>query len=413
MSALRFPICTAFLAVTTICLAVPAQKPEEFQDRRARLGEQLEPGQVIVLRGRSGREAGLRPSGFRQSDNFFYLTGMTEAGGALVLGADGKEALYGNTGRRQGTDSWNVVPAGLQAAGTIAGITELRTMANLEEDVSRLEAVSERNTNSLIHRMRRVKSPAEIELLRKAIDITNAAHREVMRAAQAGMYEYQLQAILEHVFFMNGAERVGFASIVGSGPNTCILHWSENTRKIEANEVVVVDIGAEYGMYTADVTRTIPISGKFTDRQRRIYEIVLRANEAGIAMVAPGISMRVINARVNDILMEGLMDVGLIESKDRSSLRQYYYHGLSHSLGLNVHDVGGLGTLEAGMVLTIEPGLYIREEAIGFRIEDDVLVTADGHELLTADAPKTVEDIEAIMAEPGIDFSRYMIIRDR
>ncbi len=123
--------------------------------------------------------------------------------------------------------------------------------------------------------------------------------------------------------------------------------------------------------------------------------------------------MREINARVDSILMDGLMDVGLIETKDRASLRQYYYHGLSHSLGLNVHDVGGLGTLEEGMVLTIEPGLYLREEAIGFRIEDDVLVTADGHELLTADAPKTVEDIEAIMAEPGIDFSRYMIIRDR
>ena len=231
--------------------------------------------------------------------------------------------------------------------------------------------------------------------------------------AQPGMYEYQLQAILEHVFFMNGAERVGFASIVGSGPNATVLHWSQNTRKTEPNEVVVVDIGAEKGMYTADVTRTIPISGRFTERQRDIYEIVLAANQAGIAMVAPGVSMRDINAKVNDILMQGLVKVGLLETEDRDGLRKYYYHGLSHSLGLNVHDVGGLGTLEPGMVLTIEPGLYIREEAIGFRIEDDVLVTETGHEELTTSAPKTVADIEAMMAEPGMDFSRYIIIKDR
>jgi Xaa-Pro aminopeptidase len=404
------------LAVTLLLVpALPGQGPGEFQRRRTELRKRLEPGQAIVLVGETGREADLQPSGFRQGDNFFYLTGMTEAGGALVITQDGGETLFGNAGQRQGSDSWNAVPAGLQAAGTAGGIANLSPMGALDQAVEALggAVLSERDTRSLIHQMRRYKSAAEIELLRKAIDITCAAHREVMRSAQAGMYEYQLQSILEHVFFMNGAERVGFASIVGSGPNTTVLHWSANTRKIGPNDVVVVDIGAEYGMYTADVTRTIPISGKFTARQRSIYEIVLAANQAGIAMVAPGVAWREITAKVDDILMEGLVEVGLMESKDRRALRQYYYHGLGHGLGLNVHDVGGLGTLEAGMVLTIEPGLYIREEAMGFRIEDDILVTETGHELLTASAPKTVGAIEGMMEESGMDFSRYMVIREK
>jgi Xaa-Pro aminopeptidase len=226
------------------------------------------------------------------------------------------------------------------------------------------------------------------------------------------MFEYQIQSIIEHVFSVNGAARPGFSTIVGSGRNSCILHWSTNNRKTEPGDLVVMDIGAEYEMYTADITRTVPISGTFSKRQRDVYEVVLKANEEAIAMVAPGVNMSDINARVNDVLAEGLIALGLI--KDKSGLRQYYTHGLSHSVGLQVHDLGGantVGVLKPGMVITIEPGLYIPAESLGVRIEDDVVVTETGHEVITSGAPKSVAEVERLMKEPGMDFSRYLVNR--
>jgi len=258
--------------------------------------------------------------------------------------------------------------------------------------------------------LRPVKSADEIATLKIAAEITAAAEREAMRSARPGMFEYQIQSVIEHVFSVNGASRPGFSTIVGSGKNSCILHWSANTRKTEPGDVVVMDIGAEYGMYTADITRTIPISGTFTRRQRDVYEVVLKANEAAIAMVAPGVSMADINAKVNDVLAEGLIALGLI--KDKGGLRQYYTHGLSHSVGLQVHDLGGantVGVLKPGMVITIEPGLYIPAENLGVRIEDDVVVTETGHDVITAGAPKSVADVEKLMKEAGTEFARYLI----
>jgi len=258
--------------------------------------------------------------------------------------------------------------------------------------------------------LRPVKSPDEIATLRIAAEITAAAEREAMRSAKPGMFEYQIQSVIEHVFSVNGAPRPGFSTIVGSGKNSCILHWSANTRKTEPGDVVVMDIGAEYGMYTGDITRTIPISGTFTKRQRDVYTIVLKANEEAIKMVAPGVNMTDINNKVNDVLTEGLVALGLI--KDKSGLRQYYTHGLSHTIGLQVHDLGGantVGVLQPGMVITIEPGLYIPAENLGVRIEDDVLVTETGHDVITSGAPKAVADVEKLMKEPGMDFSRYLV----
>ena len=270
-----------------------------------------------------------------------------------------------------------------------------------------------RTTSSLIAPFRMIKSAAEIDLLKTAAAITAEAQKEAARTARPGLFEYQIEAVIEHVFMVNGAMRPGFSTIVGSGPNSCILHWSENTRQAVAGDLAVLDIGAEYNMYTADITRTIPISGKFTDRQKAVYEVVLRANQAAIDMVGPGVKMADVNAKVNDILAEGLVALGLI--KDKTGLRQYYTHGLSHPIGLQVHDVTGGGgqtlggTLQPGMVITIEPGIYIREEGLGVRIEDDVLVTETGREVITAAAPKTVAEIEALMKQEGMDFGRYLI----
>jgi Xaa-Pro aminopeptidase len=260
----------------------------------------------------------------------------------------------------------------------------------------------------LVNELRRVKSPQEIEHVRAAVAITAAAQREAMRAAAPGMYEYQLQSIVEHVFSINGATRPAFASIVGSGPNGIVLHWSENSRQTEPGDLVVMDIGAEYRRYAADITRTIPVSGTFTPRQKAIYETVLRANEAAIEMVGPGVRVRDIAAKVEEILGQGLLALGLIT--DVKDLRKYFTHGLSHGVGLAVHDPSA-AVLEPGVILTIEPGLYVPEERTGVRIEDTVLVTTAGRDVLSAGAPKKVADVEALMKERGIDFSRYLVGR--
>jgi Xaa-Pro aminopeptidase len=260
----------------------------------------------------------------------------------------------------------------------------------------------------LVAPLRAVKSAQEIDLVRTAVAITAAAQREAMRAAAPGMYEYQLQSIIEHVFSINGATRTAFATNVGSGPNGIILHWSENSRQTRSGDMVVMDIGAEYQRYAADITRTIPVSGTFTPRQKAIYETVLRANEAAIEMIAPGVRMRDINAKVDEVLGQGLIALGLIT--DVKDLRKYYTHGLSHGVGLAVHDMSA-AVLEPGVILTIEPGLYVPEEQTGVRIEDTVLVTATGREVLSAGAPKKVAEVEALMKERGIDYSRYLVGR--
>jgi Xaa-Pro aminopeptidase len=223
------------------------------------------------------------------------------------------------------------------------------------------------------------------------------------------MYEYELQAVIEYCFAKNGAEYQGFPSIVGSGPNSCILHYEANRRKMQDGDVVVMDIGAEVEGYSADVTRTIPVKGTFSQAQREIYEIVLRANEESIKEFKPGASPTSPSQKAYDIIAEGLMKLGITKNKDDA--RTYYMHGLSHHIGLDVHDPGPWGKPYApGMILTDEPGIYIPEGSpcdkkywnIGVRIEDDVLITPEGNRVLSAGAPKSVKDIESLAKKKGL-----------
>ena len=209
------------------------------------------------------------------------------------------------------------------------------------------------------------------------------------------MYEYELEAILEYTFKKNGARRSGFCPIIGSGPFSCILHYNKNDRKTNPGELVVIDIGAEYKMYTADITRTIPISGKFSQRQKEIYNIVLKAHDEAISLIKPGIRKNEIHNKAVDIISDGLVNLGLI--KDKKEYKKYYMHGTSHPIGLDVHDPSVSRILKPGMIITIEPGIYIREENLGIRIEDDVLVTETGYEILSKDTPVTIEEIENLM----------------
>jgi Xaa-Pro aminopeptidase len=425
-----------------------AQSPVELQQRRQAVRARMEPNSVLILR------SGLKPEEgpYRQENNLYYLTGISSPETFLILYAESstggparptgpaasqKEILFwASPGTRADVtqqlekEGFDVVrkPADFPAAleRTLLGNApvvyldyqksrNLTLPLTVDEELLRRArergaTFMVRSTGTLIDPLRRIKSPAEMDILRTAAAITAEALKEVMRSARPGFYEYQFQSIIEYVFAFNGATRPGFATIAGSGPNSCILHWSENTRQTKLGDLTVLDVGAEFHMYTADITRTIPLGGTYSKRQRDLYEVVLQANQAAIEMVAPGVDMRDINTRVNDILAGGLIRLGLI--KDAGGLRQYYTHGLSHSIGLKVHDVGALGKLERGMVITIEPGLYLPAEELGIRIEDDVIVTEGGHEVITGGVPKLVPEIEALMKQgSSLNFERFLIKR--
>lgn len=244
----------------------------------------------------------------------------------------------------------------------------------------------------IMTRLREIKSQEELKLMQKAIDITCDAHIQAMRNARPGMYEYELEAIIEYVFKRSGAQYPAFPSIIGSGPNSTIIHYWRNERKMQSGDVVVIDIGAEYFGYAADVTRTLPVNGKFTPAQRELYEIVLRAQKEAIAAVRPGIPFRKIHKIARQVI-------------ESAGFGKYFIHSTSHYLGMDVHDVGDYRKLKPGMVITVEPGIYIPEGSpadkkywnIGIRIEDDVLVTKTGHKVLSLRAPKEIKAIESLM----------------
>jgi Xaa-Pro aminopeptidase len=246
-----------------------------------------------------------------------------------------------------------------------------------------------------IAEMRLVKSQPEIELLQKAIDITAEAHGDAAKTIKPGVYEYQVQGALEYAFTRNGAERAGFPSIVGSGVYSTILHYNENRKRIEADDLIVVDIGAEFSYYTADITRTYPASGKFNPRQREIYELVLKAQKAAEQAFKPGESTI---GQLQRIATD-VMKASPLRDKKGITLDKYFIHGLGHWLGMDVHDVGNYNRpIPEGAVFTIEPGIYIPEEKLGVRIEDDYLVTNKGLVKMSSKIPSEPDEIERWMS---------------
>ncbi len=256
--------------------------------------------------------------------------------------------------------------------------------------------------------LRGIKTKEELDLLRKAVDISCIAQVEVMKAMRPGMSEFEVQGLHEFIFKKYQAEYEGYPSIVGAGHNGCILHYIENYKPaIESDEMILMDLGAEYHGYTADVTRTIPVDGKFSKEEKAIYDLVYKAQEAAIQACKPGMNIgRDLDAAIaRKIINEGLAELGIISSPEERHL--YYPHGLGHHIGLDVHDKGNYEYLEAGMAITIEPGIYIPEGAkcdekwwgIAVRIEDDVLITEDGFELLSDLAPRTSNEIEELMKQ--------------
>ena len=261
---------------------------------------------------------------------------------------------------------------------------------------------------SLMDNLRGIKTPEELELLRKAVQISCAGQVEVMKAMKPGMSEREVQGIHEYVFKKYEAEDVGYPSIVGGGHNGCILHYIDNYKPdITSRELVLMDLGAEYHGYTADVTRTIPASGKFSPEQKQIYNLVLKAQEEAMKICKPGTTFAELTAVTKQVVNRGLKELGIIRNADDHHL--YYPHGCCHHIGLDVHGRGHYAALQENMVITIEPGIYIPENAdcderwwgIAVRIEDDFLITKEGYEHLSVTAPRTVEDIEATMKLPS------------
>lgn len=420
----------------------------EYAGRRQRALAQLDAGSALLVRAADER---VRSNDveypYRQRNNFLYLTGVTEARSALLLssrpiaigGRQVHEILFVSP-RDPSRETWNGIMMGPEAASKVTGIptvlayeemrgildTLLPSLSTLyyddwlhEAEVEPLTGTSfpwevemrghlagsldVKSAGAILNRMRVIKSAAEIEMMRRAIDITVKGHQETMRGARPGMHEYELQSLMEGTFQRLGAESPGYPSIVGSGPNSCILHYETNRRQTAPGDLVLMDCGAEYHGYSADVTRTIPISGRFSAEQRSIYELVLQAQTAAIDLCRPGNDFRDPHRKAAALLAEGLMRLGIIQRP--GEVIGYFMHGTSHYLGMDVHDVGIPGKLVAGMVMTVEPGIYIPAGSkcdpkwwnIGVRIEDDILVSPDGPVNLSGALARSPDDVERLM----------------
>lgn len=393
---------------------------------------------------------------FRQDSDFHYLTGFDEPGAVLVLmpGRDHGQVLLFCEERDPEAERWDGPRLGPEAAPQSLGVDDAFPLADLDDIlpgllegrgrlyyamgpdpafddrmlgwIRSIRAGIERgghppgelvNLAHLLHELRLFKSAGELGLMRESARITAAAHARAMACCRPGQFEWQLEAELIHEFMRNGARHPAYPPIVAAGANACVLHYIRNDARIRNGDLVLIDAGCEYRCYAADVTRTFPASGTFTPAQRQIYEIVLAAQAAAIDTMRVGAEFDLPHRTAERVITEGLVDLGVIEGDvDRAletrACKPFTVHRTSHWLGLDVHDVGDYRidelwrVLEPGMVLTIEPGIYIAPDiegvpaefaGIGVRIEDDVHITGDGPEVLSADAPKAVDEIEALV----------------
>ncbi len=411
------------------------QPSQEYAARRRLLCFRV--GGPILLYGYTGHEDASEVAVFFQEPYFYYLTGHDEPGAVLVLipkapAGEPQETLYLPPrdplqekweGPKMGPDDPDVQQK--TGFGTVEPITSLKgdlerlartykTFYTLlppknEEGYPHLtKSVAEirdmiphailKDIAPQLDAMRQVKSEGELALMQKAIDVSIDAHLDAMKTMRPGLFEYQIAARMKEIHEWGGCEREAYAPIVGAGFNSTVLHYSALDDEIKDGDVVVIDVGGEYGGYAADITRTLPANGKFTPRQREIYDIVLGAQNAAIAAVKSGAVLYGKKDSLQQIATDYIDSHG--HDKEGRTLGRYYIHGVSHHLGLDVHDPGDrTRPLEPGMVVTVEPGIYIPEENLGVRIEDDVLVTKDGYQLLTARLPRTADEIEKIMAQ--------------
>jgi Xaa-Pro aminopeptidase len=392
---------------------------------------------------------------FRQDSDFFYLTGFEEPEAiAVVKPGDTHEYVLFVRPRDAEREIWDGRRAGTEGAKSEFGAQEAFPVAEFDaklteildnaetlyyrlgvhrdlddkiiREISRMRGLNRKPIHppttivdpaTIIHELRVIKSPDELELMQKAADIAAEAHVEAMKAARPGMREYELEALIEQVFRRHGAAGPAYTSIVGAGPNATVLHYINNDGELRDGDLLLVDAGAEYKGYASDITRTFPINGRYSPAQREIYDLVLKAQMSCVEMVRPGVTHDELKQHSIEVLTEGMVELGLLRGEPEQLIKdkkyeKFYMHGLGHMLGIDVHDVGAYyhgkesRALEPGVVMTVEPGLYIAPETkdvpekylgIGVRIEDDVLCTNNAPRVLTDKVPKHPEEIEQLI----------------
>ncbi|QBR82949.1 Xaa-Pro aminopeptidase [Legionella israelensis] len=431
---------------------------QEYLSRRNKLAEKMEENSIALIPAATEfLRSGDTHFRFRQNSNFYYLTGFNEPDALLVIsnGKKSKSFLF-NRSKNPAEEQWTGRRLGQEEAPEVLGVDEAWPIESFAEkcaeilsnksaiyyefglppkfekqimqNLQKIKQQARRGIHApdticdltpLLSELRLFKSEKEIEIMRRAANISVEAHKQAMRRCRHLKYEYQLEAELLYEFTRQGCRGVAYDPIVGSGSNTCILHYTENNQLLKNGDLVLIDAGGEYHNYAADITRTFPVNGRFNDEQRAIYELVLRAQKAGINLIKPGVAWNEIQKTMVEVLVRGLTELGLLSGKmdeliANETYKTFYMHNSGHWLGLDVHDCGAYKIdnkwrlLEPGMVLTVEPGIYVpahlenvdeRWWNIGIRIEDDVLVTPDGHENLTAELPVEIDDIEALMRD--------------
>lgn len=429
---------------------------QEYQTRRLTLARRLPPDSIALIPAATtcsrNADASYR---FRQDSDMVYLTGFTEPDALLVItsGPTSHSVLF-NRPRHPVEELWNGKRLGQDDAMAVLGVDEAFSLDGVEEQLPALLEGKETiyfafqrypqweqrvyqilsrmkkqirqgihnpellgDLDPILSEMRLIKSPKEIAIMQHAAKLSVAAHRRVMQACSRLEYEYQLEAEFLHELMRHGCRNVAYDSIVASGANACILHYTENNQPLHDGDLILIDAGGEFEHYAADITRTYPKNGRFTGEQRALYELVLQAQQAGIRSIKPGVAWNVIQHTIIRVLTSGLKDLGILQGDvdgliESKAFRSFYMHNSGHWLGLDVHDCGRYKSanqwrlLEPGMVLTVEPGLYMstaptginsRWSGIGVRIEDDILVTESGYMNLTAELPVEISELEVII----------------
>jgi len=430
---------------------------QEFLRRRQALLAHMQPGSAaLIFAAPEATRSNDSEYPYRQSSDFWYFTGFNEPEAVLVLiksdDTHNHSVLF-NRVRDLTAEIWFGRRLGQDAAPEKLGVERALAFSEINDQLyqllngldvvyhvqgeyayadelvfaalDKLRKGSRQNLSApasltdwrpIVHEMRLFKSPEELDVMRRAGEISALAHTRAMEKCRPGMFEYQLEGEILHEFNRHGARFPSYNTIVGGGENGCILHYTENESELHDGDLVLIDAGCEYRGYAGDITRTFPVNGKFSPAQRAVYDIVLESLETALTLLRPGTSIQDVTGSVIRIMVNGLVKLGILKGDVEELIadnahRAFFMHGLSHWLGLDVHDVGGYGpdrsrTLEPGMVLTVEPGLYIAPDAdvpaeyrgIGIRIEDDIVITENGNENLTASVVKKADEIEALMA---------------
>lgn len=434
------------------------EQVEFYNRRQAVLAQMADNSVAIIEAGQEQTRSNDTEYPFRQNSDFWYLTGFNEPDAYLVLikKADIAEAWVFCRAKDKLAEIWNGRRMGPELAQAELAVDKTFAVAEFKQHIlpvldgchavywphgqNKLENTvlalvqdirckgklgcppyQFNDLSRIVHEMRLFKSATEIEIMQQAADISANAHKRAMSFSQAGKFEYQLEAEIQHEFAMNGARFVAYNSIVAGGDNANILHYTENSDELQDGDLVLIDAGCELQGYAADITRTFPVNGKFSPAQKAVYQIVLDAQLESMKLLVPGNTLKQATDRAVEVITQGLIDLGILHGSLEDNIqaqegqapayRQFFMHGLGHWLGLDVHDVGQYKIdqqdrqLQKGMALTVEPGIYISKEAdvpdeykgIGIRIEDNIVITESGHKVLTTLAPKSIEDIEAWM----------------